>query len=70
MNTYFEKLTILKALEEKFGLSLFMYRDTSIKSEYLVDKKSGETLYTFHDENNIEDVNYVLDLFSLGYQNE
>lgn len=57
------KVEVIKRLEEKLGVGLWLHKDTRIKGEVLLEKGSARPVFVFDDE--VEtDVDYVVSLVS------
>jgi hypothetical protein len=57
------KVEVIKRLEEKLGLKLWLHKDTRIKGEVLLEKGSGRPVFVFDGESET-DVDYVVSLVS------
>lgn len=58
------KVEVIKRLEEKLGVGLWLHKDTRVKGEVLVEKGSGRHVFVFEDD--VEtDVDYVVSLVSM-----
>jgi len=58
------KVEVIKRLEEKLGVGLWLHKDTRVKGEVLVEKGSGRHVFVFEDDAET-DVDYVVSLVSM-----
>ena len=61
------KVEVLKRLEEKLGVGLWLHKDTRVKGEYILEKGSGRVVYTFTDEDASWDADYVVGIVGFAF---